>query len=418
MHTKMWILLMAGVIVAAATPAGPTESTIYNFCSAANCADGGNPRSTLVGARSGSLYGTTASGGANSEGTVYQLQHSNGVWNEYVLHSFCSAPNCSDGSGPRSGLTIDGTGNLFGTTFIGGSTACYNGCGVVFELTPSNGGWTYTVIYSFLNGSDGSNPMENLTVDSSDNLYGATSSGGVNNNGTVFELSPSASTWNYNLIYSFGGFGGGSEPWGVTLDQFGNLYGTAQGGSSAFCSSLYYNNCGITFELTQSNGAWTESVLYSFCSIVNCTDGVYPGPRLVFDNVGNLYGTTAEGDKGGTVFELVPSNGTWQETVLYSFCSEAHCRDGAVPTGVTLNSKGELYGATTYGGGNGHANGYGTVFGLADSNGTWIEKTFHFNGNDGSMPLGGVLLNQGNLYGTTSEISEGEASGVAYEITP
>jgi uncharacterized repeat protein (TIGR03803 family) len=211
------------------------------------------------------------------------------------------------------------------------------------------------------------------------------------------------------VLYSFcsaSGCADGAYPYlgSLTFDAAGNLYGTTPLGGA-------HDNGGTVFELTPGpNGVWTETVLYSFCTLPGCADGGDPYAGLIFDASGDLYGTTSGGGAygWGTVFELTPgANGTWTENVLYSFCSASNCTDGAEPHGsLVFDLKGNLY-STTSAGGSGQCRplGCGTVFQLAPgANGTWTETVLHsFNRKDGEDPSAGLILDpKGNLYGTAT----------------
>ena len=348
------------------TPAG-TETVLYNFCSQPNCADGNTPYTGLIFDAAGNLYGTTSEGGTGCYpvgcGAVFQLTPTGGGgWTEAVLHSF----NHTDGEEPW-GLIFDTAGNLYGTTDTGGGSGCNNvGCGTLFELTPDgSGGWTATVLYYFCsqtNCPDGAWPNAGLIIDAAGNLYGTTSAGGTGCNpygcGTVFKLSPTeGGGWTETVLHRFGGGTDGLGPSAVVIfDAAGNLYGTTEGGGA-------YNN-GTAFELTPTAGAgWSTKILHSFGS---GTDGAAPYSGLIFDAAGNLYGTTENGGTSdschggcGTVFELTPTTGGgWTETVLHSFGSGT---DGVEPySGLIFDAAGNLYGTTPTGG----AYGYGTVFEL------------------------------------------------------
>jgi uncharacterized repeat protein (TIGR03803 family) len=216
------------------------------------------------------------------------------------------------------------------------------------------------------------------------------------------------------ILYSFtGGSDGGAPQGGLVLDGKGNLYGTTQQGGS--------NSGGTVFELTpNSNGTWTEQVLYSFTGLFGNSDGAFPYGSLVFDSKGNLYGTTVFGGTSfqGTVFELSPgTNGTWTENILYNFTGGA---DGGAPygPGLSIDRAGNLYGTTNTGG----SNGFGVVFEVvAGSNGNWTEKVLHAftGGDDGSYPFGGPLLvdSTGSLYGNTSQGGTHDY-GVVFKMTP
>ena len=254
--------------------------------------DGTYPYSNLVFDGAGNLYGTTLTGGIGG-GVVFQLTPKpTGGWTENVLYSFSGG---NDGENPYAGVVFDKSGNLYGTTWAGGNGDCkYEpGCGTVFQLTPSAGGWKENVLYSFQAGDDGGLPIAGLISDQSGNLYGTTSSV-YENAGTVFELSPSNGGWKYSLLYSF--TGGGVPRGNLTIDQAGNLYGTT------FQDGSY--SSGSVFKLTPSNGSWMETDLYDFSG----PDGANPMGGVTFDSHGNLFGTTAYGGEYscGVVYEITP----------------------------------------------------------------------------------------------------------------
>jgi uncharacterized repeat protein (TIGR03803 family) len=286
-----------------------TENVLYNFCSLANCVDGDASNAGLIFDSAGNLYGTTWSGGARGDGVVFKLTRNSGrKWTETVLHSFTG----SDGMFPAAGLIFDGVGNLYGTTWGGGGSGnCDRGCGVVFELTPtSNGGWKEKVLHRFTGGKDGFAPFDGLIFDSAGNLYGTTNEGGNDtcvdySCGIVFQLTPNASgNWKETVLHHFTGRADGGFPYaGVISDQSGNLYGTTiLGGDLSSCPP---GGCGVVFRLAPtSNGRWKETVLHAF----HDHPGYEPWGGLIFDEAGNLYGTTA-GDKTttfGSVFEITP----------------------------------------------------------------------------------------------------------------
>jgi uncharacterized repeat protein (TIGR03803 family) len=258
----------------------------------------------------GNLYATSYSGGLYSGGTVFKLTPSGGgAWTKTVLHDF---GNGSDGKLLFSGLVFDKAGNLYGVTSGGGIPGCYlnQGCGTVYELSPSGDSWTENVIYYFHGQSDGTQPYATLIIDDAGNLYGSTASAGPNNGGTVFELSPSAGGWTFTLLYAFAY--SYYNPWpgprgNLVMDPAGTLYGVTSAGGSG--------NSGNIFSLTPSNGGYTYSSLYTFCSQPNCSDGGGPLGGLSRDAGGNLYGTTSGGgDTGpacgnegcGVVFRFTP----------------------------------------------------------------------------------------------------------------
>ncbi|MGB0116254.1 MAG: choice-of-anchor tandem repeat GloVer-containing protein [Terriglobales bacterium] len=310
---------------------------------------------------------------------------------ETVLHIFGGGK--SDGGNPEAGLVMDNLGNLYGTTYYGGA---YGG-GTAFELTPAG---TETVLYSFGGGKTaGFNPTASLVMDNLGNLYGSTYRGGAKKKcGTVFELTPAGTE---TVLHNFTGKpGDGAVPFaGLVMDTLGNLYGsTIDGGAK---------NKGTVFELTPTG---TETVLHSFTGKPG--DGAVPNSRLVMDNLGNLYGTTADGGAKnfGTVFELTPA-GT--ETVLYSFTGKNG--DGAYPLGgVVMDNQGNFYGITGFGG----AKNFGTVFKLTPAGTETVLYSFTSSNGDGAYPDGGLVMDSlGNLYGTT--VGGGtDGWGTVFELTP
>jgi uncharacterized repeat protein (TIGR03803 family) len=238
-----------------------------------------------------------------------------------------------DGGSPQNGnLIFDQAGNIYGTTLWGGT----DGAGTVFELSPSGGGWTLSLLHSFYdNGTDGWYPRFGLIFDSAGNLYSTTEYGGAAEGGTVFELSPSGDTWTEDILHNFplDGAGYPANPGALVMDRSGNLYGSN-------ATSDYSSNSTV-FELTPSDGSWIFSTLYTFARY-----GCYPQP-IAMDAAGHIYGSCNSGGLygWGWVFELTNSDGSWTLTDLYDFTGQS---DGGNPAGpVVLDSSGNLYGATT-----------------------------------------------------------------------
>jgi uncharacterized repeat protein (TIGR03803 family) len=371
--------------------------------------------------------------------------------NDRVLHVFLGGNN--DGIEPVGNVVLDANGNVYGATTFGGNggTLCFGGsCGTVYQLVPPvtpGSAWTENILYNFTgvnNNQDGELPNGGLAIDPSGNLYGVAAYGGtggcvlfggVAGCGIVYQLTPPAApdgAWTEATIYSFQGGADGQLPSGsLTLDVSGNLYGaTTYGGGFGSCNEPYYQNCGTIFELTPPStrgGAWTEKVLYSFKS---GTDGAIPFGGLVLDKHGILYGTTLVGGNEtcssswgvgcGTVFELQPVGarpGAWIETVLYRFRSEGQSdeKDGAGPNpGLVIAADGSLYGTTTGGG----TTEEGTIFSLSPpsrANGIWRETVVrNFGGLVGALPMAGLVLRGGILYGTTFEGGGYEAGTVFF----
>jgi uncharacterized repeat protein (TIGR03803 family) len=341
------------------------KTVLYDFTGLNG--DGLSPSGNLVFDSAGNLYGTTQLGGDLSDycanfypgcGTAYKLTPTaSGPWTETVLYTFSSAV----GGNPIAGLTIDHAGNLFGTTLQGGPGGCFlatSGCGSLFELTPGSGGtFTETTLYQFTGNNDGGNPYAGVTLDSSGNLYGTTSTGGIYFfGGTAFKLAPSSGgTWAFSVLHTFGGVNGDvSIPTsGLVFDTAGNLYGTGYG-------PLNTSDGGVVYKLSPSSGDWTTTILHAF---TGKPDGLSPLGGVTFDAAGNLYGTTTYGGKSvkcqggcGTVFSLSPSSSGWNETVLYSFTNAG---DGSAPSSpVIVDAAGHIFTTASLGGG-GHQ---GTVF--------------------------------------------------------
>jgi uncharacterized repeat protein (TIGR03803 family) len=387
------VLILTLVIFVVVADAGAKENVILHF----DGTHGAYPTNALVADANGNLYGTTLSGGSGNScrcGVVFELSAGlGGAWTESVLHVFKGG--IGDGSYPWSALVFDGKGNLFGETLGGGTS----NQGTIFELTPgTNNTWTEAVIFS-LPSQDGPEPGNHLTLDSNGNIYGVLSS--YNQNGGVFELSRQANgSWTQTILYAFkgGSNGDGETPFGgVVFDSKGNLYGTtSQGGSLGY---------GTVFELASNPArpAWTESVLYNF---TNQGDGGEPRALLTIDATGNLYGTTFGGgaNREGTVFELSQSNGKWNQSVLYSFGNNP--ADGSFPAEVIFDAKGNLYGTTQSGGNGCNSPGCGNVFALTpQKNGPWREIVLHQfeSAGDGSRSSAGLVVEKtaGRLYGTT-----------------
>jgi uncharacterized repeat protein (TIGR03803 family) len=377
-----------------ATPAWPAEyKALYRF-KGDGAGDGQYSYANLIFDAAGSLYGTTSYGGTNHHGAVFKLTpNPDGSWSEQLLYSF---KGVDDGSNPYAGLIFDAAGSLYGTTQTGGNL------GTVFKLTPNpDGSWTESVIHSF-GALDGSFPVSGLIFDAAGNLYGTTQYGGISDFGTVFKLAPNPDgSWTESVLHAFSG-GDGQYPYaGLIFDAAGNLYGTTAAGGAY--------GLGTAFMLIPNpDGSWTEQVIFSFG---RRTQTPYAG--LVFDGAGNLYGTTTSnsGDsRTGTVFRLSPNpDGTWAKHTLHTFKGT----DGAYPyAGLIFDNAGNLYGTTTYGG----VFDEGTVFKLAPQpDGHWTFTRLHrFQAH---LPRAGLVMDAaGNLYGTTPY--GGQEFGVVFRITP
>jgi uncharacterized repeat protein (TIGR03803 family) len=347
-------VVFASIMMAAAAQA-QSFNLLYTFGAGA---PGQYPYGTLVEDGRGNLYGTTPAGGTYGGGIVFELSRRGSGWIITPLYDFYS-PLQGDAAVPYSGVVFGPDGSLYGTTYLGGTGPCSGYCGTVYNLRPPAHActaalcsWTETDLYHFAGGTDGAYPAYgSVTFDAAGNLYGTTSAGGAYGNGTVYKL-------------------------------------------------------------THSQGGWTESVLYSFAG---GSDGSEPYGSVIFDEAGNLYGTTSEGGGSGcyhglgvapplpnlyvgcgTVFQLTPSGSGWRETILYTFRSGT---DGAYPYGgLVEDGAGNLYGSTTAGSG---GSGSGTVFELSPSGGGWAFTTLSGLPGGSPGPLNSLTLDAGgNLYGT------------------
>jgi len=364
------------------TPAG-TLSTLYNFCSEANCADGGGPVGGLIEGTNGNLYGTTFTGGAKNNGlpgTVFQITPTGTLT---TLYNFCTQAKCADGEFPEAGLVQGTDGNLYGTTDEGGAS----GQGTVFKLTTTG---KLTTLYSFCSQAscaDGQFPLGGLVQGTGGDFYGTTSEGGTYGNGTVFKITPAGTLTTLHSFCSDANCTDGEFPIGnLVPGADGDYYGT---------TFLYP---GTIFKITP---AGTLTTLYSFCSQTNCTDGSEPYAGLVQGNDGSFYGSTIQGGNNlcggngcGTLFKMTPGLGL---TTLHTF----EATDGSLTVGGLMqDTSGTFYGSTTTGGNTedcAGAPGCGTVFSLAEGLHPFVEAQTN------SCKAGGEVVILGtNLTGATS----------------
>jgi len=364
------------VVAAAMAAPAQTFKTLANF----NGTNGANPDFvSLVQGWDGNLYGTTAYGGLNGYGTVFQVTPSGTVT---TLYSFCAQTNCIDGSVPEAGLVLATDGTFYGTTDEGGIYSdCDFVCGTVFEVTRQG---TLNTLYSFDINSHGANPEAALIQDGDGNFYGTTSAEDLS---SVFEItSGGALTTLHNLNMSEG-----AQPHAALVQADGYLYGTT-GFFGAYGS-------GTVFKITPK-GAFTT--LYNFCSKAHCADGSVPVAALVPGPDGEFYSTTTSGGANdvclnggcGTVFKM-SSDG--RLTTLHSFDGT----DGSSPGGLVLGTDGSFYGVASNGGGSDACpNGCGTIFKMTPDG---ALTTLHaFGSTDGAYPTGALVqATDGLFYGVT-----------------
>ena len=264
------------------------EKVLYNFYEGD---DGGPYPSEIVFYSASNIYGTTV-GGTYSAGNIFEMTPLGSGWTESVVYSFLGG---TDGLYPH-GVVFDSAGNLYGATRQGGNYDCspYQGCGTIYELTPSPPGWTKTVLHVFDQNSEGGGPGH-VILDQAGNIYGATR--GAVNPGIIWELSPSNGSWTFNVLYRFTGYNDWGPEGRLTMDTAGNLYGVSYGHGPS--------NYGEVFKLSPSNGSWTYTDLYDFQGGI---DGCNPEGFVTLDASGNIYGTASGcgADSVGTVWEITP----------------------------------------------------------------------------------------------------------------
>ncbi len=386
-----------------------------------------------------------------------------------VIHTFSGG---GDGGNPNAGLTPDRPGSFYGTTFAGGT----HNEGLVFKLNQSGSGWVINPLYSFGSSpNDGYTPLDRAIIGPDGALYGTTYAGGANLGGTIYRLTPPATTcrsilcsWTETVLHNFpASDGDGFYPEGdLAFDQAGNIYGTTPVGGSGQPNGCGGSGCGIVYQLMHSQGMWAENIVYGFTGE---SDGGNPYTGVVLDQAGNIYGAACGGGPNyygvdfqitasgwvetpiytftgfedgmcpyglsqdgsgnlygtsgntgfygnGAVYELSPGNGNWNFELLYVFTSG----DGG-SSNLTLDSSGNLYGTTADGG----AYSSGTVFKLTYSGGSWIYSSLYdfTGGSDGKYPYGQVVLDaNGNVFGTArnggNSGCDGSGCGVIFEITP
>jgi uncharacterized repeat protein (TIGR03803 family) len=385
-------IVFALTVVLMQSAQAQTYTVLHNFTGGQ---DGATPLAGVTIDKAGNLYGATYTGGIANQGTVFKLAHKGAGFVFNTLHGFESG----EGNGPYAKVTIGPDGALYGTTQMGiagsggylgigtvfnlrlppaacksalcpwsyslvydfprggsngafpdnavvfdqdgnmfGTTPSLQSYGDVYELQPSNGGWTQSVIFTFADLSTGTQPVGDLIRDQSGKLYGVTFTGGANDDGVVYQLVPSGSGWTENVLHIFDHNSDGANPGGgLLLDKAGNLYGTT-GGNGGW-------GVGTVFMLTPAGGTWNETILHNFERNEN------PEASITMDTAGNLYGTTLMGgqDGAGTIFKMTPGSGGWTYTVLKEF--NGTCNDGCSPfSDVTMDASGKLYGTTSQGG--------------------------------------------------------------------
>ena len=401
---KRFVGIFAVIFALALTAWASTEKVLWNFKSGT---DGSEPWSNyFISDAKGNLYAATAAGGTYSAGTVFMLSPAG---KETVLYEFKGQTN-RDGAYPHGRLAFDANGEIYGTTQGGG----INGTGTVYRLSPkSGGGWTEKVIYNFsATGADGTAPSAGMTIAADGTMYSTTPDGGAFEAGTVFSLKKTSKGWKQTVIQNLNGSSNGGFPYeGLMMDTAGNLYGAAPTGGAS--------GQGVIYRLSLTKKGWVETVLHSFTGQNGDGAGLY-WIDLISDKTGNIYGATSFGGTNGTgtVWELVYSTTkkSYSESILYEFGASGS-GDGNNPYGgLAMDSKGNLYGTTLYGG----PSNIGTFYKLTKQGKTWKETILHtfVGANDGNEPTGNPYIDAtGRLYGMTQTGGKSNL-GIVYRITP
>jgi uncharacterized repeat protein (TIGR03803 family) len=360
--------LIAVLLSLANGAAAQAVNALANF----DNSNGANPQSALV-ASGGALYGTTYYGGNSNFGTVFAVSTNGGVltdlysFNGAVYSAATSNLVSTDGANPAGGLVLAGN-MLYGTTYAGGSSDY----GTVFAVSTS--GSNYAILHNFAGGADGSYPEAGLVL-SNNTLYGTTSAGGTEDQGSIFTINTSGG--DYTNFYSFKGGVNGSDPEASLVLSGNTLYGTTYAGGSS--------GDGTVFRVNTDGSSFSNVYVFT-----GGGDGANPEAGLVLSGT-TLYGTAANGGGFfGTVFKVNTNGGGFASFVFNG-------TDGANPQGTLVLLGNTLLGTAA----NGGSDGWGTVFKITTS-GSGLTNLYAFtNGSDGASPEAGLVLSGGTLYGTT-----------------
>ena len=339
-------------------------------------------------------------------------------WTLSVLHDSCHHGSCKDGYEPQGPLLRHSSDTFYGTMHSDDNLA-----GNVFQVKydPARGKWIYHRIHNFCYCAEGGRgPFSNLIEDVNGNLYGITGADGAHGAGTVYELLPNAdrTKWTFQVLHNFPDADGDGRYPGGGLTYAGAGTGALYDGVSPLYGSTFSGGNqddqgdGVVYSLTPGGGSWSESVLHTFCSQANCADGKNPIGPLGVDAAGNVFGVTengGNGHSGGIAFEISGGPGAWTESVLHAFCAMRNCADGIEPSnGVLVDAAGNVFG-TTIGGGTGHKNAGGVLFRLVPAGeDTTYSVLYSFCQRracaDGAYPRSTLAFDaSGNIYGATYE---------------
>ncbi len=394
------VATLTGAPAASASSQSAQEQVLYDFSGP----NGAGPLSGVSLGADGTLVGTSVFGGKHGDGDVYELTPDGSGYTETILHTFGGGV---DGSKPDGNVVANSQGDLFGVTTVGGADQQ----GTAYELVPSGSGYIATVIHTFTGGADGSQPIGTPVLNTSGDLFGVTQFGGTTDGGVAFEISPTKTGYREHVLHDFS-FGAALPQAGLSMAEDGTLFGTGYGAGNVHTD-------GLVFRLRPEGKQYAYTDLYNF---KGGTDGSNPFAALTVDGAtGDIFGTTEYGGGAGgegTVFELTPSGPGYAERVLHAFTP----KQGALPESpVLVEADGDLFGTAT-GGGTGCNGGCGTVFELIPSGSTYSFKVVHrFTGPpDGAEPEWAPLVPEanGDLLGTTrsggtaSSCSDGGPGGV------
>jgi uncharacterized repeat protein (TIGR03803 family) len=379
-----------------------TFKVIHSFCAENGCKDGALPDPSLAMDSFGNLYGATDLGGFRNRGVAFKLRaDKKGGWRYQVFWRFCVIQRCSMNSQNTSSVIADSNGDVFGVHRVGQKR---------FEAFEISAEGIYSRLYRFKVGDFPNGPLtyagavQGLPYDGTSPLYGTLLH-------SVFSLTPSGNSWQQQTVYTFCSqpkcTDGDAALTSPIVGRAGDILGTTERGGGA-------NGGGVIYRLLLLNGSWTETVLHEFCQVSGCVDGGSNVSAPAEDGAGNLFGTAGGGSyQQGVVYEL-SAQGNF--AVLYNFCPNLFCHDGAAPNGVTPDSAGNLYGTATDGGG-----GYGVVFEITGQTET-VLHTFCSEANcaDGEVPVSQLLIDShGNLFGTTRGGGANPSlEGVVFELSP
>jgi uncharacterized repeat protein (TIGR03803 family) len=418
------VLIAALGFSALAQAAGASATTtLYSFCAEDGCADGAAPQAPMVMYQLGTLFGTTSAGGVYGAGTIFSLTQNGGSWMRSTLYSFCAKKGCSDGTTPRGPIVMDAAGNLYGIASSGGAE---NG-GVVFELSPAG---QLKVLYDF---PESAQPRPALAYagqgsgapyDGVSPLFGLEKTGGAFGEGAAFQLSPPVpgkKNWRFATIYSFCAKAGcvdGSGP---------SVLGALGTGGTSFVGATENGgkkSAGTVFSLFRDGRKWKEKVVHHFCSMHRCADGAHPNSFIGSTGTTSAGGNTQCGGSGcGVLFTLTFGGLQTSFGIVHTFCSEANCADGTSPVALSVGAGGSIFGVTASGGNTAFKeDGGGTLFTINGFGAFSTVQSFCAMAAcaDGANPAAAPTQVDfvGTMLGTTQAGGANGQGGTIYSLSP